>query len=90
MDVSTVTVRTHLSSEMETHVSHYFASHRHEQAKRLLLTTERSASEIGVASGHGTPRNFFRAFRQREGISPAAWRRKMRSPAAMECDPGDR
>lgn len=50
--------------------------HRLARAKRLLLTTGLSVGEVGMASGFGSERRFFEAFRESEGCTPGAYCKK--------------
>lgn len=52
----------------------YLARRRIAEAKRLLLTTERSVSEIAELTGYSTPTYFGVVFRRCEGISPSEYR----------------
>ncbi len=44
-------------------------------AKTLLLSTGLSVTEVAEKSGFGSPSSFHRLFKQRLGLSPAAWRK---------------
>lgn len=46
------------------------------EAKRLLLFSKSSASEIGFMLGFEDPAHFGRFFRRRTGLSPGSWRRR--------------
>lgn len=52
----------------------YLARRRIAEAKRLLLTTEHSVSEIAEMTGYSTPTYFGVVFRRCEGISPSEYR----------------
>lgn len=52
----------------------YLARRRIAEAKRLLLTTERSVSEIAELTGYASPTYFGVVFRRCEGISPSEYR----------------
>jgi AraC family transcriptional regulator len=53
----------------------YLTRLRLEEAKRLMLTTQRSLAEIALACGFGDQSYFTRIFSRNVGTSPAAWRR---------------
>jgi AraC family transcriptional regulator len=44
------------------------------EAKRLLLRSRASVTEIGLSCGYGNPANFAAAFRRQTGVSPRAFR----------------
>lgn len=52
---------------------------RLEQAKWYLLETDKKMEEIAELSGYGTPKTFFRSFKQAEGMPPGVWRKEMKS-----------
>jgi len=47
---------------------------RMEQARNLLLESNLSIKEISERLGYARQHDFYRAFRQRIGCSPSAWR----------------
>jgi AraC family transcriptional regulator len=53
----------------------YLTRLRLEEAERLMLTTQRSLTEIALACGFGDQSYFTRVFSRAVGTSPAAWRR---------------
>jgi AraC family transcriptional regulator len=53
----------------------YLTQLRLEEAKRLMLTAQRSLAEIALACGFGDQSHFTRTFSRNVGMSPAAWRR---------------
>jgi AraC family transcriptional regulator len=53
----------------------YLLDQRITKAQNLLKSTPWSVQYIGAVTGFRAPANFVRAFRQRVGRSPAAWRR---------------
>jgi AraC-like DNA-binding protein len=53
--------------------------HRVEKAKAALRDSEASLSVIALACGFADQSHFTRVFSRCAGISPAAWRRAMRS-----------
>jgi len=56
---------------------------RLELAARWLASTERSVLEIALQLGYEHPSNFTRAFRQRAGTSPRAYRSRFREDARV-------
>ncbi|GDY11132.1 hypothetical protein LBMAG53_00090 [Planctomycetota bacterium] len=54
------------------------AARRLAAARQLLATTDQPVAGIGAAVGWPDPVHFGRIFRQREGLSPGAWRRRHR------------
>jgi AraC family transcriptional regulator len=61
--------------------SHYVMGVRLERARRLLIETERSISEIALACGLSDQPHLTRLFRRRYGAPPHAWRRAHGWPA---------
>lgn len=55
----------------------YLLDQRITRAKNLLKMTDLPVQYISGAAGFGSPVNFVRAFRQRVGITPEAWRRSL-------------
>lgn len=52
----------------------YLLDQRMERARHLLKNSSWSVQEIALMTGFRSPVNFVRAFRQRVGTSPGAWR----------------
>lgn len=57
----------------------YLISLRISSAKQLLLTTNRSITQIALECGWTDTASFHKAFVARNGAPPAAWRRKQRA-----------
>lgn len=57
---------------------------RMKMAKDLLITTERSLSEVAWETGYCNSSSFIRAFKQHTGVTPASYRNKHRGT----CPPG--
>jgi AraC-like DNA-binding protein len=57
----------------------YQLNARVEHAKRLLLGSEMSLTEIGMACGFGAQSQFTRAFSRVIGVAPGVWRRLQKS-----------
>jgi AraC family transcriptional regulator len=55
----------------------YLLSQRMSRAQQLLKQTSWTVQSIGEQVGYRSPVNFARAFRQRFGVAPAAWRRSL-------------
>lgn len=53
----------------------YLLDQRMRRAQQLLRTTDQSVQYIASEAGFGSATNFVRAFRQRLGITPGAWRK---------------
>lgn len=54
----------------------WLRAHRHEHAKRLLVETDMKVEAVAAAAGYGDAKYFHRAFRELEGMTPAAYRRQ--------------
>lgn len=52
----------------------YLASHRMQQAKRLLANPTMPVADVAVAVGFNDPSYFTRVFRRQEGVSPSEYR----------------
>lgn len=59
-----------------TTVFSYLTEQRLESAKRLLLDTDKTASEVGFELGYATAQHFHHAFKNRFGVTPNSMRRK--------------
>lgn len=55
----------------------YLLDQRMDRAKRLLKNQAWSVQEIAAMTGFHSPVNFVRAFRQRVGATPGAWRKEI-------------
>lgn len=70
----------HLSRAFRSHygvtLSEYMKGQQVRCAARMLRETELSTTRIAYVCGFGTRRTFFRAFRQRTGLSPDQYRRR--------------
>jgi len=60
----------------------YLKSRQIAYAKRLLLTTTLTTTEVGYRSGFGTRATFFRVFRRATGMTPAQFRADTHHEAA--------
>jgi AraC family transcriptional regulator, melibiose operon regulatory protein len=63
-------------------IGSFVLMHRVARAKRLLIETDLSSSQVGLESGFGSERRFFEAFRESTGTSPGAYRRQRGSSSA--------
>jgi AraC family transcriptional regulator len=54
---------------------------RYDEAKRLMLETAYTVAHIAPRVGFRSVSSFAAGFRQREGMSPAQWRRLRRAQA---------
>ncbi len=57
----------------------YITAVRLAHAERLLIITSRTAEKIAIDCGFADYSHFYRAFRKRNRLSPAAWRKEKRS-----------
>jgi AraC-like DNA-binding protein len=64
------------SFNQETGLSliHYLTRYRVQQAKQLLLTTDKTITEIAMEVGFSDSNYFSRVFRQEAGVSPVTFR----------------
>ncbi len=74
--------RTHFSTEFKRLTGYtphgYLTSFRLTSARRLLISTEHTVSEIAERCGFRDASTFIRAFRHHEGIPPHAYRKSRR------------
>ncbi len=66
------------SFNQETGLSliHYLTRYRIQQAKQLLVSTDKSITDIAMEVGFSDSNYFSRVFRQEAGVSPLTYRRK--------------
>lgn len=64
----------------------YIIRRRMERAQGLMLTTEKSLSEIAIECGLADQPHLTRLFRRMVGESPAAWRRARLDPTSVGDD----
>ncbi|MDD3243572.1 MAG: AraC family transcriptional regulator [Eubacteriales bacterium] len=62
----------------------YLTQLRIEQARQLLLTTDRTLTDIAQTCGYGDVSAFHRAFCKREGCAPGNWRARMRQAGVSQ------
>ena len=62
-------------SEIGVNFLAYLTNIRMEKAKKLLLSTSLSISEVSERSGYGDYRVFTKVFKKSEGITPSQYRR---------------
>ncbi len=70
------------TQETGTGPAGYVEAARVEAARRLLETTDRPLDQVAAAAGLGSAETLHRAFRRRLATTPAAYRRRFRTPAA--------
>ena len=56
----------------------YVIGLRYQMALRMLSTTDISVEEIAAACGFSNLNRFYKLFRQREGVTPTAYRQALR------------
>ena len=56
----------------------YLRAHRLAQARRLLMTSDLSVTEVAAAVGYTSPNRFATAFRQQNGLNPKAFQMQVR------------
>ena len=61
--------------KLDTTFRNYITAMRVDKAKNLLLTTDKSVTEISILCGFNTIRSFNRAFLARTGMSPSDFRK---------------
>lgn len=76
LDVTPEHLSRAFRAEYGVTLSDYMKAQQVHCAARLLRETDLPATRIAYLCGFGTRRTFFRAFRQRMGLSPDAYRRK--------------
>ncbi|MEM7083420.1 MAG: helix-turn-helix domain-containing protein [Pseudomonadota bacterium] len=77
LDLSTHQVSELINTEFKMGFSRLVKDHRINDAKSLLLEQpEASALSIGLTVGFGSQSSFYAAFRERVGLSPAAYRKE--------------
>jgi AraC family transcriptional regulator len=55
----------------------WFLNRRIDRAKQLMTNVDRSLAEIALEVGFSSQSHFTEAFRQRTGVSPARWRKRL-------------
>lgn len=68
-------IETRFKQEMGRTLREAIEDARLDRAKRLLKTTSLPLDSIAEASGFGSLQRFHLAFKEREGMTPGAWRR---------------
>ena len=67
------------ATRMGWRMSRYIAARRVEVAKRLLAETDWQVKRVAKETGHANPSWFTHLFRVHTGLSPVAFRRRVRS-----------
>lgn len=57
---------------------------RVDHARTVLRTTDHTQAAVATASGFGSERNFYRAFKEGEGMSPGEYRERWTTAVSME------
>jgi AraC-like DNA-binding protein len=78
MGMSERTLRRRLSEAGSSYKGMYDAL-RAAEAERLLLESDASAAQVGLAVGFADQTAFIRAFRRWKGSTPGAWRARRRA-----------
>ncbi|MFS0726701.1 helix-turn-helix domain-containing protein [Paenibacillus sp. 1P07SE] len=63
----------------------YVNQYRIDQAKRLLLSTDMSVSEIGMAVGFASDNHFSKMFKRWLGVTPGIYRLQSQKPSPANC-----
>jgi AraC-like DNA-binding protein len=78
----------HLFKEvLQVSFTNYVTYLRLSQAKKMLLATDKSISEVLHTAGWGNANQFYRVFQQNTGMTPAAYRRRFCSDQETETAP---
>lgn len=72
------TFKSEFNSIFDDTPHHWFMVQRMRRARFLLLTTDKSIEETGRDCMYGNPSHFIKVFRNHFGVTPAAYRRRMR------------
>ena len=67
-------IRTLLSNNLHTSFKDILATYRIRYAEALLVVTDLPILDISLASGFNSERTFTRLFKERNGITPSAYR----------------
>jgi AraC-like DNA-binding protein len=72
--------KSHICKEFKKHLGRslmgYLFEYRVQQAQRLLMTSEKSITEIAYLVGFKTPAHFSRIFTQMTGLAPLQWKKQ--------------
>ena len=88
LDISRRTLERRFSQVLNISIWEQIQQFRLEQAKELLTYTEDSVEHIAELTGFGNLKPMLRSFRKFEEMSPAAFRKKARSPNPGTREPG--
>lgn len=72
--------------DMKTNLWDYVTALRMEEAKRLMITTDKKRYEIAYAVGYESPEHFSRMFKRVAGLTPAEFRKKARGGDRTETE----
>lgn len=82
LGISRVTLNVRFQELSGVSLSEYFAAHRLEKAAALLSTSDLKNDIVATVAGFGTARTFQRAFARDFGITPARFRKLIRTSVA--------
>jgi CheY-like chemotaxis protein/AraC-like DNA-binding protein len=78
------TYRERLNAVFRRHlgcsVFDYVRERRFERAERLLRETDMDVNDVAGTIGYRNARNFSTAFKERTGLAPGTWRKRVRDP----------
>lgn len=64
--------------DMKTNLWDYVTALRMEEAKRLMIATDKKRYEVAYAVGYESPEHFSRMFKRVLGLTPAEFRKQAR------------
>ena len=79
LHVSKAYLSTLFKREMNTTVTDFVTKQRMKEAKKLLLETDMLVSEIYLKVGYQSDKYFIKVFKELEGITPLAYRKKWKA-----------
>ena len=77
MNLTPAQLVRHFQASVGVCVKEHLRAKQVERAQQLLRETRQGTAEIATATGFGTPRSFYRAFRRCTGMSPTEYRKEM-------------
>ncbi|NOU82267.1 response regulator [Paenibacillus sp. LMG 31459] len=72
--------------DMKTNLWDYVTALRMEEARRLMITTDKKRYEIAFAVGYESPEHFSRMFKRMLGLTPAEFRKQARGGNRTEAE----
>lgn len=79
LGISRVTLTQRFQETSGMPLSEYFAAKREEWAAELLIESNLKTEAIAIQAGFGTTRTFQRVFARKYGITPARYRKLIRT-----------